>query len=76
MGICTSKKDKYIPKSFKTIKVSQKSHVDETNDPNYDVKKVINEERITKLRKRFCTPKEDYEMYFYSLVSYDRKQND
>lgn len=50
--------------------------MDETNDPNYDVKKVINEERITKLRKRFCTPKEDYEMYFYSLVSYDRKQND
>lgn len=74
--MCASKKEKYIPKSFKTIKVSQKSHVDETNDPNYDVKKVINEERITKLRKRFSSPKEDYEMYFNSLVSYDRKLND
>ncbi|CAD8123866.1 unnamed protein product [Paramecium sonneborni] len=66
MGIaCSSSK-----KINMTITMSQQNE-----DPNYDIKKLLSEVRITKLRKTFPSPTQTYESYFLSQINNDKTIN-
>ncbi|CAD8104923.1 unnamed protein product [Paramecium primaurelia] len=66
MGItCSQPKNSTL-----TLTISQ-----ENQDPNYEIKKLLNQERITKLRKTFPSPTQTYESYFLSQINNDKTIN-